>query len=412
MPGITAFSQTDDRQSRSTLERFLLALHTTMLIDLRIIIRLWWCIKLFQYYYSGPLLNLAGCIINFIMSGTLLATKFYIPRKHEINVTRPHLVEKIIAGVSHPGSIVLVSGPAGFGKTTLIGEFVTQYAGAVAWLSLDEEENDPIRFWTYLIKALQTVKEDLGASALSLFDMPQLPPAESIASILINDLVRLDIDLILVLDDLHLVQNEEIHRTISYLIDHIPEKFHLLVSTRIDPPWPLPRLRARSQLVEIRASHLRFSYEEAAIFLRQLLGFELSDKDVEALEVRTEGWVAALQLAALSMQGRTDISGFIKSFTGSHLYIAEYLVEEVFKKQNAEMRKFLLETSILGRLNADLSVAVTRCENGQKMLQSLSRANLFIVSLDDEGNWYRYHHLFADLLRARLRKEFSETAIK
>ena len=345
------------------------------------------------------------------MSETLLATKFYIPRRRENTVARPHLVEKIIAAVAHPGTIVLVSGPAGFGKTTLMGEFVTQYAGAVAWLSLDEEENDPIRFWTYLIKALQTAKPDLGESALALFDLPQLPPADSIAAILINDLASLDTDLVLVLDDLHLIQNEEIHKAISYLIDHIPEKFHLLVSTRIDPPWSLPRLRARSQLVEIRAGQLRFSNLEAAIFLKQLLGFELSEKDVEALEVRTEGWVAALQLAALSMQGRTDISGFIKSFTGSHLYIAEYLVEEVFKKQNTAMRKFLLETSILGRLNAGLCEAVTGCENGQGMLQSLSRANLFIVSLDDEGNWYRYHHLFADLLRARLQREVSENAI-
>ena len=326
-------------------------------------------------------------------------------------MARPHLVDKILAGVGRPGNIVLVSGPAGFGKTTLMGEFVTQYVGAVAWLSLDEEENDPIRFWTYLIKALQTLKADLGESALALLELPQLPPADSIVAILINDLARLDTEVVLVLDDLHLVQNEDIHKDLSLLIDHIPEKFHLLVSTRIDPPWPLPRLRARNQLVEIRTSNLRFSSAEAAIFLKQLLGFELSEKDVEALEIRTEGWVAALQLAAVSMQGRADISGFIKSFTGSHLYIAEYLVEEVFKKQNEAMRKFLLETSILGRLNADLCEAVTGCENAQFMLQSLSRANLFIVSLDDEGNWYRYHHLFADLLRARLQREFSETAI-
>jgi len=338
------------------------------------------------------------------MSDAFISTKFYIPRKRENFVSRPRLVEKMLSGLHRPGSIVLVSGPAGFGKTTLLGEFAARYAAPIAWLSLDEGENDPVRFWTYLVKAIQAVKDGVGDSAAALFNSPQPPPGEAVASILINDLAGSGAEFVLVLDDLHLIQNEEIHRCVSWLLDHQPENLHVVGSTRIDPPWPLARLRARSQLVEIRAADLRFTNEEAAAFLRQFLGFELPAKDVAALEARTEGWAAGLQLAALSMQGRDDIPGFIQSFTGSHLYIAEYLVEEVFKTQPEAVRSFLLETSILERLNAGLCEAVTGCADGQARLLALHRANLFTIPLDDRGEWFRYHQLFADLLKARLQR--------
>ncbi|HEY3310399.1 MAG TPA: LuxR C-terminal-related transcriptional regulator [Anaerolineales bacterium] len=338
------------------------------------------------------------------MSGSLLATKFYIPRPRENGVARPRLTEKILRGIGQPGSIVLVSGPAGFGKTTVLSEFVAQYARPVAWLSLDEGDNDAIRFWTYLINACQRVENGLGSSALELFSLPQMPPVEAILPVLINELAGLGSELVLVLDDLHALQNEEIQHSLAYLIDHLPEKIHLVAGTRIDPAWPLARLRARNQLIEIRAADLRFNSAESSDFLAHLLGFELPKEQLETLEARTEGWAAGLQLAALSMQGRSDTSAFIKNFSGSHLYIAEYLVDEVFKNQPARVQAFLLQTSILDRLNAGLCEALTGQSDASSTLLELKRANLFVIPLDDDGQWFRYHHLFADLLKAHLRQ--------
>lgn len=341
----------------------------------------------------------------------LLSTKLHIPRPRASGVSRPRLMEKLLAGARRPGSFVLLSGPAGFGKTTLLSEFVAQLRPPVAWVSLDEGDNDPVRFWTYVIAACQTVREGLGESALGLFRTPQPLPVEAVPAILINDLVELDRDLVLVLDDYHTIQNENIHAGFSFLLEHLPGNLHIAVSTRVDPPWPLARYRARNQLVEIRAQDLRFTVEEATNFLNRMMGMNLTTEEVAALEERTEGWVTGLQLAALSMKGRSDIAGFIKAFTGSHVYVAEYLLEEVLQQQPEDVQAFLLKTSILERLNAGLCEAVAGCQNGQAMLMALQRANIFVFPLDDESWWFRYHHLFADLLQARLRQALSADEI-
>jgi LuxR family maltose regulon positive regulatory protein len=351
------------------------------------------------------------------MSFTLLPTKLYIPPVRAGAVARPRLIEKLLSGVQHPagvqvpGSFILLSGPAGFGKTTLLSEFAAQIQQPVAWLSLDEGDNDPNRFWTYLITACQSVLNEVGENALALLRTPQPMPDDTIPTLLINDLISQTHPLVLVLDDFHTIQNPSLHTGILFLLDHLPHNLHLIVSTRIDPPWPLARNRARNQLIEIRAQELRFSLAEAAEFLHHTMGLALSAEELASLEERTEGWVAGLQLAALSMQGRRDTRAFIQAFTGSHVYIAEYLVDEVLKRQPEEMQTFLLQTSILDRLNGELCKAVTGCQDAQGKLRALQQANIFIIPLDDEGRWFRYHHLFADLLKARLQSLLSKTAL-
>ena len=345
------------------------------------------------------------------MSVSLLATKLHIPHARANGVPRPRLTEKLLTAVQRPGSFVLLSGPAGFGKTTLLGEFVTELQHPVAWMSVDQGDNDPIRFWTYLITACQTIQRGIGESGLALLQSPQPVPDETIPTILINDLVKLKNDLVLVLDDYHEIHNPSIHTALSFLLDHLPEKLHLVFSTRVDPPWPLARFRARNQLIEIRAVDLRFTTEETAAFLNQVMSLNLSAENVSALEARTEGWIASLQLAAISMKGRSDVAEFIKAFTGSHSYVAEYLIEEVLEHQSEEVKTFLLQTSILARLNASLCDAVNGHSESQTMLKDLYQANLFVFPLDDDGEWFRYHHLFADLLKARLRHSLSAEAI-
>lgn len=346
------------------------------------------------------------------MSVSLLSSKFYIPHLRDNGVLRPRLTKKLLAGVNQPGTFVLLSGPAGFGKSSLLGEFVAQLLQPVAWVSLDEGDNDAVRFWSYLITACQSVRPGVGESALELLKSPLPLPYDAIPSILVNDLAGSDSNLVLVLDDYHVIQNGAIQTALSFLIDHLPDKLHIVLSTRVDPPWPLARFRARNQLIEIRAKDLRFTTEEAAAFLNQVMGLNLSAEDVAALEERTEGWIAGLQLAALSMNGRSDIPGFVKAFTGSHVYIAEYLIEEVLQRQPEDVQTFLLQTSILERLNAGLCEAVTDCKDGQSVLIALHRANLFLVSQDEEGQWFRYHHLFADLLAYRLKQTLSVSAIQ
>jgi LuxR family maltose regulon positive regulatory protein len=345
------------------------------------------------------------------MSASLLSTKLYIPPTRAVAVSRPRLTEKIISAMSIPGSFILLSGPAGFGKTTLLSEFTVKYQKPVAWLSLDEGDNDPIRFWTYLIAACQMVYPGTGESVLAMITSPQSQPLDTVPVIFINELDRLDRDLLLVLDDYHAIQNELIHSALLFLLEHLPRKLHLVISTRIDPPWPLARFRARNRLVEIRTRDLRFSVEEAVEFLNTTMGLSLSAQDVAALEARTEGWIAGLQLAALSMQGRRDLAGFIKAFTGSHIYVAEYLVEEVLHRQPEAVQTFLLQTSILDRLSAGLCEAVTGGQNAQAILTGLHQANLFVIPLDDENQWFRYHHLFADLLKARLQQSQPSQAV-
>ena len=335
---------------------------------------------------------------------SILSTKFYIPHLRQNGVLRPRLTDILLAGVNRPGTLVMLSGPAGFGKSTLLGEFVAQLKQPVAWVSLDDGDNDPVRFWSYLIAACQSVRPGVGDSALELLKAPQPLPDDAVPTILVNDLAGLDGGLVLVLDDYHVIQNGSIQTALSFLLDHLPDNLHIVLSTRVDPPWPLARFRARNQLIEIRAKDLRFTTEEAAAFLNQVMGLNLSADDVAALETRTEGWIAGLQLAALSMTGRSDIPAFVKAFTGSHAYVAEYLVEEVLQHQPEQVQTFLLETSILERLNASLCESVTGCQDGQAILATLYRANIFVLPLDDEGLWFRYHHLFADLLQARLRQ--------
>ncbi len=344
------------------------------------------------------------CIIYPTMSTSLLSTKLYIPPARLNGVSRPRLTAKLLAVLDQPGSFGLLSGPAGFGKTTLLSEFVAALRQPVAWVSVDAGDNDPIRFWSYVIAACQTIHVKAGESALPLLQLPQDLPVDTIPSILINDLAELEQDLVLILDDYHTIQNDTIHAAVAFLLEHLPKNLHVVVSTRIDPPWPLARFRARNQLVEIRAEDLRFTTQEAAFFLNRMMELKLTAEDVETLEERTEGWAAGLQLAALSMKGRSDTTGFVKALKGSHVYIAGYLVEEVLMLQPAEVQNFLLQTSILERMNAGLCEAVTGCQQGQAMLLTLQHQNLFVISLDDEGKWFRYHNLFADLLQASLQR--------
>ena len=345
------------------------------------------------------------------MSVSVLSTKLYIPPARANVIERPRLTKKLLSGVDRPSSFALLSGPAGFGKTTLLSNFVTRLKRPTAWVSLDEGDNDYSQFWTYLITACQSVLNGVGATALELFSPPQPLPDETVPTILINDFVTHPKSVVLVLDDYHEIKNPSIHASLLFLLDHLPDNLYIVVSTRIDPPWPLARYRARNQLIEVRAQDLRFSVEEAAEFLNRTMNLDLSAENVAALEERTEGWIAGLQLAALSMQGREDVAAFVKAFTGSHIYVAEYLVEEVLQRQSEGIQTFLLQTSLLKRMNAGLCEAVTGCQDGQVILQALHRENIFVIPLDNEGNWFRYHHLFADLLNARLRQSASAEEI-
>lgn len=339
-------------------------------------------------------------------SSPLLETKLYVPRLRRGVVARPRLSQRLSRGVE--SKLTLISAPAGFGKSTLLAEWLATVPSdprTVAWLSLDPGDNQPAPFWTYVIKALQTVAPEAGATALALLQAPQPPPIESVLATLLNDLGALATDIVLVLDDYHLVDAHEIQDRMAFLLEHLPPQIHVVIATRADPGLPLARFRGRGELVEVRAADLRFTPDEAAAYLNEVMGLDLEAADVAALETRTEGWIAALQLAALSMQGRDDIAGFIATFAGDDRYIVDYLVEEVLQRQSAPVRSFLLETSILSRLSGPLCDAVTGADDGRTMLEALDRANLFLVPLDDRRRWYRYHQLFADVLLAHLQDE-------
>jgi LuxR family transcriptional regulator, maltose regulon positive regulatory protein len=334
-------------------------------------------------------------------SNPLLVTKLHMPRPRAQLVSRSHLTERLQEGIA--GTLTLLSAPAGFGKTTLLAQWVTQSGMLVAWLSLESEDNDPTRFLTYLIAALQTLDPHLGARALARLELPQPAEPETVLALLTNDLMHWQGGAFaLVLDDYHVVEAPPIHRALTFLLEHLPPHMHLIIATRADPPLPLARLRARGQLTELRAAELRFRAGEAGAFLEEVMGLHLTPQDVTTLQTRTEGWIAGLQLAALSLQGRATVSGFIPTFTGSHHFVLDYLSEEVLSRQPASVQTFLLQTSILDRLSGSLCDAVTGQEESQAMLEALERANLFVAALDDERQWYRYHHLFADLLRSRL----------
>jgi LuxR family maltose regulon positive regulatory protein len=338
------------------------------------------------------------------MPSPTLATKLYIPALRQKTVMRPRLIEKLNDGLSSGRKLTLISAPAGFGKTTLVREWIVNCERPVAWLSLDEGDNENTRLLTYLIAALQTIVPNIGAEALRMVQSTQLPSIESVLTILLNEIATIPDDFILVLDDYHMIEDKTVGNILTFLLEHLPPQMHLVITTREDPNLPLARLRARDQLTGLRATDLRFTDSEAAEFLNQVMGLSLSAEDIAALETRTEGWIAGLQLAAVSMQGHHDTSTFIKSFTGSHHFVLDYLVEEVLRQQPEDIQNFLLCTSILNRMCGSLCNALLLDSSafGQETLEQLERTNLFIIPLDSERHWYRYHHLFGSLLRQRL----------
>ncbi len=332
----------------------------------------------------------------------LLATKLHVPRPRTRLVPRAHLVERLQQGMAR--QLTLVSAPAGFGKTTLLAQWLAENGLPVAWLSLEAEDNDPTRFLAYLIAALQTLDAQLGTTTLALLSTPQPPSPEVVLAVLISEVTSRDIgDFALVLDDYHLITAESIQRGMTFLLEHLPPQLHLILATRADPPLPLARLRAQGQLTEVRTADLRFGAAEASAFLHEVMGLDLEASAIATLQNRTEGWIAGLQLAALSLQGRADVSAFLAAFSGSHRFVLDYLSEEVLARQPAVVQSFLLSTCILERLSGPLCDAVRGQEGSQAMLEVLERANLFVVALDDERRWYRYHHLFAEALRSHLR---------
>jgi LuxR family maltose regulon positive regulatory protein len=336
------------------------------------------------------------------MSTQILATKLYIPTLRPGSVMRPRLIERLNAGTH--GKLTLVSAPAGSGKTTLVTEWLASDERKVAWVALDDADSDPVRFMTYIVAAMQTIKATFGAGILNLLESSQPPPIDSLLTPLLNEIVTITHDFGLILDDYHVLDSSEIDTALTFLIDNQPPQMHLVITTREDPRLPLARLRARGQLTELRAADLRFTADEAAAFLNSAMGLNLSADDIAALEQRTEGWIAGLQLAALSLQGQTDIHQFVQSFTGSHRFIVDYLVEEVLNHQPDAVRDFLFQTSILDRLSASLCDAVTGRDDGQALLEQLEQRNMLIVPLDDQRKWYRYHHLFAEVLQTYARK--------
>ena len=349
------------------------------------------------------------------MSGHLLQTKLYVPQLRPSLVPRPHLIQKLNAGLD--GKLTLVSAPAGFGKTTLIADWGSRIAESttphaarrvtqLCWLSLDAGDDDPLRFFAYFVAALQTIDAALGQEIEGVLRAGQLPSAEIISASLINNMLEVAARFLLVLDDFHVIQDRFILQVLENLVANPPPLLHLVLITREDPPLPLARLRANNWLTEIRAQDLRFSGQDTARFLAAL-GLSLSPADIAALENKTEGWIAGLQLAAIALQsasavqGEADPSNFIADLSGSHRFILSYLTEQVLDQQPDEVRQFLLQTAVLDKLHGELCEAVTGRSDGRSLLERLFRANLFLVPLDDEGQWYRYHHLFADLLRDR-----------
>ncbi len=350
------------------------------------------------------------------MSTSILATKLYVPSPQPKIVLRPRLLRRLNEGLQR--KLTLISAPAGFGKTTLVTQWVADCQRPVAWLSLDEDDNDLPRFLAYLIAALQTIKPAIGQEVLPVLQSPQAPPAKSVLTAVINEITSTPDNFILVLDDYHLIDNRAVDEVLSFLLEHLPPQLYLVIATRENPPLPLARYRVRGQLTELRAADLRFTLDEAVIFFNQMMGLDLSAADIAALETRTEGWIAGLQLAALALHGQLsqpeqpsaqaekEAARFIQSFSGSHHFVLDYLVEEVLQQQPATIQTFLLQTSILDRLCAPLCEAVLPDFplSGQEVLAYLEQANLFIVPLDNERHWYRYHHLFANFLRQRLQK--------
>ncbi len=334
---------------------------------------------------------------------SLLSTKLFAPLVPPELVSRPRLIERFEAGFHR--KLTLVSAPAGFGKTTLLAEWAHQHRKEsqvqlpMGWVSLDKDDNDPSLFWTYFIAALQTINPDLGQSVTAMIQSPQPPPVESFLTSLINEIIKRSESFLLILDDYHMIKNETIHHAMTFFLEHMPPQMHLVIASRVDFPLPMALLRGRGQLNEFNATDLRFTLQETEAFFNEVMKLGVSKLGVEVLENRTEGWVASMQMAAISMRGHKDIRKFIYSFSGSQRYILDYLTEEVFAHQPTDVQSFLLETSVLDRLTAPLCNVVTQCNDAMEKLDYLEAANLFLVPLDDERKWFRYHPLFADLLR-------------
>jgi ATP/maltotriose-dependent transcriptional regulator MalT len=333
----------------------------------------------------------------------LLATKLHVPRSRPGLVARPRLLARLAEGMER--DLVLLCTPAGFGKTSLMAEWARAAQRPVVWLSLDDGDNDPARFWRHIAAALDPVHPGIAGRVAAL--LPGLPPAslEAVVTTVVNELAEVADEVVLVLDDYHLVHAQLVHASLGFLLEHLPESLRLVLASRADPPLPLARLRARGQLAELRERDLRFTQEEAAALLREAAGPEVSEAAVAALAGRTEGWAAGLQLAALSLRGHPDPAGFVATFSGSHRYVLDYLAEEVLDRQPEPLRRFLLQTSVLERLSGPLCDAVTGRAGSQQLLEQVEAANLFLVPLDEVRGWWRYHQLFADLLQARLLQE-------
>jgi LuxR family maltose regulon positive regulatory protein len=342
----------------------------------------------------------------------ILSTKLSIPPVRSRLVVRSRLIQKLNQGMEC--GFILVSAPAGYGKTTLLSAWLDQVDGITAWISLDDGDNDPARFLAYLAAALRQVDPSIGEAMESKADLYTQPEAETLLTPLINQIAQVKHPFCLVLDDYHAIQHQEVHQIVSFMLEHRPPALHLVIATRADPPLPLARLRARSGMLELRLADLRFTMQEAADFLNHTMGLKISPDDVGRITKRTEGWIAGLQMAALSMQHTEDVSGFITAFTGSHHYIVDYLLEEILGRQSPEIRRFLLYTSILDQLSGPLCDALLEGEEettltrpASAILEELEHANLFIISLDHEQRWYRYHPLFAELLRSHLQQNYA-----
>jgi LuxR family transcriptional regulator, maltose regulon positive regulatory protein len=337
----------------------------------------------------------------------LLATKLYVPRLQAGFVPRGRLVSWVGEGLAR--GLLLICAPAGFGKTSLLADWARGGQSPVAWLSLDTGDNDPVRFWRHVVAALDRVEPGVAGRLLPLLGPPAPRSFDGLITALINELDAQpgESEVALVLDDYHLIEAQPVHGSLAFLLEHRPPRLQLVLASRADPPLPLARLRARGQLAELRAAELRFTRQEAAAVLREAADpdLPLPEAAVAALAARTEGWVAGLQLAGLSLRGQPDVAGFVESFSGSHRYVLDFLTEEVLDRQPDEVRAFLLGTSVLDRLSGELCDAVTGRTGSQRLLEQVERSNLFLIPLDEVRGWWRYHHLFADLLQARLREE-------
>ncbi|HWI63555.1 MAG TPA: AAA family ATPase, partial [Symbiobacteriaceae bacterium] len=335
----------------------------------------------------------------------VVATKLFAPIPHPAAVRRTRLLQRLDAGLEGAARLLLVEAPAGYGKSTLLAAWLAAAGRPYSWLSLDQGDDDLARFTWGLVAALRQVAGDgVGQAVESLLSMPQAPAPDAVAGSLVNDLLRLEHPVIVVLDDYHVIRSPEVHRVIQVLLERRPPALHLVIATRADPLLPVARWRARGEVAEIRADELRFTTEEAGEFLRRTMNLTVPDEAVAALGARTEGWAAGLQLAGLSLKGRDadGVRSFVTSFSGSHRYVIDYLADEVLRELSSNLRDFMRQTAVLERLSADLCDAVTGWSDSRTHLAALERANLFLIPLDDGREWYRYHHLFQDVLRSEL----------